>query len=121
MYYNEVPITELIGKTLTNIHNGGAELIFEASDGSEYKMYHEQNCCEGVSIEDITGELSDLIGSPILKAEVMTNSENPKDQYEESFTWTFYHIATVKAHVTIRWYGSSNGYYSESIDFVKIK
>lgn len=37
---------------------------------------------------------------------------------EDSWTWTFYRFATVKGTVTVGWYGSSNGCYSERVSFV---
>jgi hypothetical protein len=72
-----------------------------------------------VSIEDINGDLNDLIGVPILEASEVSNRENPKE-YHDSCTWTFYHLATIKGYVSIRWYGSSNGYYSERVEFIKL-
>lgn len=119
-------ISELIGKTLRDIRINGSEdeIVFECEDGTKYKMLHFQSCCESVTIEDINGDLDDLIGSSILKAEEVTNSDgNPEGvtkEYQDSFTWTFYHLATVKGYVTIRWYGESNGYYSEYVDFIKL-
>jgi len=67
-----------------------------------------------------------LVGSPILQAEESTNeNENPEgvdvdEEWRDSFTWTFYRIGTINGGVVIRWYGESNGYYSESVDFEKI-
>jgi hypothetical protein len=115
---------ELVGKTLTNIEKQGDNvLIFTCYDGTKYAMYHSQDCCESVSIDDICGDLDDLIGSPIIRATEDTSDQNPagftKDYQDDSFTWTFYNIATAKGHVTIRWYGESNGYYSESVNFSK--
>lgn len=114
-------VAELLGKTLVKIigTDGDNEILFVCSDGSKYRMHHYQDCCESVTIEDVCGEFDDLIGNPLLMAEEATSDENPKD-YDDSFTWTFYKFATVRGYVTIRWYGSSNGYYSESVDFEKV-
>lgn len=116
---------ELVGKTLTDVkQNGDDEIIFTDSNGEQYKLYHSQDCCESVTIDDICGDLNDIIGSPIVVAEEATSNENPEGvtkEYQDSFTWTFYKIDTKKGGVTIRWYGDSNGYYSESVYFVKVK
>lgn len=117
---------ELIGKTIISIVGkvGDDEMIFNTSDGKQYKLFHYQDCCESVTIEDIIGDIGDLIGNSILLAEEVSNNENPvgyvSDGYQDSFTWTFYKLATIKGSVTIRWYGESNGYYSESVDFCEV-
>jgi hypothetical protein len=103
-------MSDLVGRVFTEVINNGYELILK-NDKEYFKFYHEQECCEHVEIEDITGDLNDLIGQPILFAEESFNDEN----VNESGTWTFYKLATVKGWVDIRWYGSSNGYYSEGV------
>lgn len=127
-YWNRetVSIDVLVGLTLESVTGnvGGDEILFRATDGQEFKLYHEQDCCESVQVDDIVGDLSDLVGSPITVAREDTNADAPaKSEYgytDESFTWTFYNLATVKGAVTIKWYGSSNGYYSEGVDFMRV-
>lgn len=121
-------VSDLKGKILTEIKNESDELRFICQDGSEYLMYHSQSCCEDVFIDDIEGDLKDLIGSPLLQAEETSNEEFEKEYAEsiegkqqDSYTWTFYKFATIKSYVTIKWLGESNGYYSESVDFIKTK
>lgn len=114
-------LKDLIGKTLTKAEQvGNDEIVFITDEGKRYKLYHSQDCCESVTVEDIVGDLGDLVGEPILIAEEATSTDNPAGvtmEYQDSFTWTFYKFATRKGYVDIRWYGESNGYYSESVDF----
>lgn len=144
-------ISDLLGKTLTRVERDGAgglvrvhywsgkrqprsdscydaihgdSILFTTADGTQYAMHHVGDCCESVDIEDINGDLQDLVGSPILQAEeVVSTDPQPGQEVSdyESFTWTFYKLATAKGYVTIRWYGSSNGYYSESVDFDEVE
>lgn len=119
---------ELLGKVLVSItvSDDKERVEFETADGDRFMMYHSQDCCEHVSIEDISGDLNDLIGNPLLVAEESTSEEDPEgvniedSAWRDSFTWTFYKLATIKGSVDIRWYGESNGFYSEGVDFEKI-
>jgi len=120
----ECKFEEILGKTITHIKSEHDYIQFTCDDGDRFSMYHEQSCCENVYVEDIIGDLDDLLDSPILMAEEVVNcDENPEGvptkEYQDSFTWTFYKLATIKGYVTIRWYGESNGYYSESVTFSK--
>lgn len=121
MGYWDDGIESLLGKTVISIEGDDDVLDFYTSDNKHYRMFHNQDCCESVYIDDICGNLTDLIGSPIIMAEEESNSEDdPGDRYADSYTWTFYKLATINGTVTIRWYGSSNGYYSERVDFIEV-
>jgi hypothetical protein len=118
-------VEEVLGKTATKVtQHGDASIHFTFSDGSEYEMVYEPDCCASASIEDVAGDLQDLVGAPLLMSEEVTNSDDapPASDYApESYTWTYYKFATVKGYVTIRWFGSSNGYYSETASFNRLK
>jgi len=116
-------IQEMIGKTMTEAHGyeGGREIRFVAEDGTNFIFLHHQDCCENVRVEEIIGDLNDLVGSPIYLAEESSNRERSEGDYSQ--TWTFYKFGTNKGYVTIRWLGTSNGYYSErvSLDIIAPK
>lgn len=110
----------LLGKTLISVENiNNVQLVFITDDGDAYELFHEQDCCESVTIDDIAGDLNVLIGSPLIISEEVSSEQSDGD-WGGTQTWTFYKFATSKGYVTVRWYGESNGYYSESVDFKKI-
>ena len=131
----EIPFSTLVGKTLTKVEGskGDEAIVFTTVEGEEYQLWHIQDCCESVSVDDICGDWSEIIGSPILKAEENSSTDpiendpyaTKEGEYErdsfDSFTWTFYRITTELGQVVIRWYGSSNGYYSESVTLSKLQ
>lgn len=156
-YNAEVDFSELVGKTLKSIENKGEEIRFNTTDGETFRQVYYEDCCASCSVEEIHGDLEDLVGVPIWIAEEVSSTAvtdealiaERKAKYEEakaewearypgdefhhygpspetdwqkdSETWTFYKVSTIKGSVTIRWYGSSNGYYSEAPTFEKLK
>jgi len=120
MCSDDLNISEFKGKVFKSIdkkEEGGEDsIIFTTDKGEVYKMSHEQDCCESVYIESINGDLKDLIDSPILLAEEVTETG---DDGWYTYTWTFYKIGTIKGTVTIRWNGESNGFYSEEVSIVE--
>jgi|SRR6266404_374644 len=113
----------MIGRTFTSIKGAkiySDNLTFIATDGSEFNFYDgEAGLGNNVSvyIDDICGDITNLIGRPILQTECISNKNSDE-------TWTFYKFSTVKGTVTIKWRGTSNGYYSEEVSYsesIKLK
>jgi len=112
-------IQDMVGKTFTRVYGGVGDgvMVFE-NDTERYVFTHDQDCCESVDINDVVGDLSDLVDEPLLMAEEVSG-KTPAEFNEadhESVTWTFYKFATRRGYVDVRWLGESNGYYSESVD-----
>jgi len=118
MQHKIVEFNTLIGKTFIDISAGREFIIFKTKN-EVFEMYHDQECCESVEVEDICGELEHLLNTPIVDAYESSNNGGPPIDCD-SFTWTFYTLTTIKGTVVIRWLGQSNGYYSESVDLYKI-
>ena len=129
---NRVEIEELVGHGIAKIdERDDHELItFETIDVDAarwvFSMFHEQDCCEHVFCEDIDGDLQKLVGNVILEAQEVVSSDTPDghavgereedEWYDESNTWTFYKLTDSAGNrFVIRWWGSSNGYYSEGV------
>lgn len=121
-HYELNQFSDIAGHTLTAVRRSGDNIELDLEIGGTVMLHHVQDCCEHVRIESLDGDLEDLVGTPIVFAEEAVNPPDaPKTEdssYDSHHTWTFYRIGTIKGTVVIRWYGSSNGYYSESVSFV---
>lgn len=118
-------IKELVDKTFIMVENTEEGLIFFHEDGSSVVFYHSQYCCEDVRIVQITGDLDDLVDTPILVAEERVSDDQslppPENQYvDDSYTWTFYTFRTIKGTVDVQWFGESNGHYSEKVNIEEV-
>lgn len=122
---NYVDISELIGKVVIDVKYNSESLTLVCSDKDHseiyYTFYHEQDCSESVWLEDIVGDLSDLIPNTILKAEVKENVDFklPDGEHDIDTKWTFYTIATFYGYVDLRFFGESNGYYSTAVSIMR--
>lgn len=124
MAAREAHFSDLIGRTLRDVT--GAEpdserVVFTPTKGFPLAMYHRGECCEYVRLVEVHGDISDIIGSEILVAEEVTNIGEPRPEKAESWTWTFYKLATAKGYVTLRWLGESNGHYSEAVSIWRLE
>jgi len=110
---------DILGKTITEINKIDDEIIFTCSDESKYKMYHEHDCCESVSIDKVRGCLDNLIGKVV---QSFRSWESPIPDASESGTASYFEIVTENnsARSIIKWEGYSNGYYSEGVSFERI-
>ena len=119
-------ISDLIGKRIVSVHGldaGSERVTIDCDDGSKYSMFHQQDCCESVWLEDVCGDVNDLVDALVIDARSENNADSafPEGMVLECGEWTFYIIQTDKGCVTLRWLGDSNGYYSTDARFERIK
>ena len=119
---NEVneTLNRMVGETIVSVSGNrhDEEFVVRTTSGLVFTFYHSQDCCEDVYLEEIIGDIDDLIGHTVVMAEETCSNDEVVGSscYQgESFTWTYYRMATERGLVVLRFFGSSNGYYSESV------
>lgn len=116
---SQTTLKPLIGQILTSVEGASEssdEIVFtpETALPTRWRMFHNQDCCESVSVEKVEGEVENLLGSPMLSA---TEEIEDVEDASESATRTTFTLTTAKGTVKIIWFGESNGYYGEGVDF----
>ena len=116
----EISVQELEGEILTHIDDCDDGILLTTASGRKIRMYHQQDCCESVSIVGTDGEWHKLIGKPLLEVDVDNTETIPPSEYADSYTQTNFTFRVDDATVICRWIGESNGYYSESVSLEEI-
>lgn len=71
---------QFYGKVIVGVdglHEGSGEVAIHFEDGSTFHMWHSQDCCESVSINDIDVSFSSLDGAIWYECEVSSNYATP--------------------------------------------
>lgn len=99
-----------------DIDEYASEVIIKTSIGI-FRLYHEQECCEEISLTASSIPVG-FTNSQIILAE---------ERYEDWVTdygikgTTFYELATEGGAVTLCFHGESNGYYSIGVDIERLE
>ena len=116
-YRKYCDMKDMVGKKVLGIYYDEENIQILTND-CVYAFYHQQDCCESVWLTQVDGVSDKIIGSYIVIAEVVTDE---KDTEHGHITWSFYKIGTNNGWIDFRFQGESNGYYSETVDLVKIE
>lgn len=101
-------------------------VLFTLKGGNKYSLCHIEDCCESVELIDVCGNYRDLLGVPLTECRLASSSgistiADISLEVDDSSTWSFYRMCTIKGEVVMRWLGISNGYYSEEVEFVRVE
>jgi hypothetical protein len=117
-------IQKLVGEILKTIDVDPEKnkILLTTESGREIMIYHEQDCCESVRIEDTEGNWHELVGKVIVEATEDAQDGDEGDEWGLSHTTkTALTFKVDGATVISRWIGESNGYYSESVDIKELR
>lgn len=113
--YGYATFSDLIGKTIVSIDGLDSDhVVIKTECGKTYRMQHFQECCESVSLKEVRGNPSSIIGTPIRYANSDTSDCS---SIYECGTRTTFTLSTGDDSLILIWEGYSNGYYGEGVSF----
>ena len=101
---------EKLDFTFKYIEQNDDYVLFVDCYDRRWKLEHTQECCEEVFILDVCGDWADILNEIVYYDAI----EEQNDGGQGSETWSFYKFRTRLGEVVVRFYGTSNGYYSET-------
>ena len=99
-----------MGKSITKATCDRSDVVLTFDDGTSVQFYSVQDCCNEMYIEDGAEDVPSLVGEVVTICEAVEGDwpEDVEVDAQECSDWTFVKIN----HVTLRWFGTSNGYYA---------
>jgi len=116
-------IEDMVGLVFTRVVSNSESVTFYLTQDDYFVLKHLQNCCECVWLEDVCGDLTDLENTPMVVAEELSSHPDYQDENTDYGIqeWTFYNFRTNKGTVSLRFCGTSNGYYSVGVNVLRYK
>lgn len=114
-FWEEANLEDFVGKVCTLAEEIDHEVVLEFADNTAIVIRHEQDCCEEVRFVDGKDDLACLVGTVIGMAEVVRNKGDGGESKYDTNTWTFVKFRSIGGDCTLSWYGTSNGYYNETV------
>ena len=115
-------LDDLKGETLTHIdlNEKKDEILLTTESGRQFRVYHEQDCCEHVRIVGVLGRWNELLNRKVEEVGIDEIEFGSDYDYDGTGTETTLTFRVDGKTLINRWIGESNGYYSEKVDFEEI-
>lgn len=115
-------IESLIGHRIVSVRwdtdRYGYRVLRIGTDSFDLVMEHERDCCNQGDLIDGFDDLKQMVGEVVLEAECVKQDgvEGQMPDWADYLNqWTFYKIRTMNTSATLRWFATSNGYYSVEV------
>lgn len=117
--YESVEKDVLVGEVLTHVDvdETAGEILLTTKSGRQFMLHHEQDCCESVTIKSTEGDWKKLLHKKL--KEVKWEEEGDSTDYG-TCTRTDITFIVNRHTVVSKWFGESNGYYSESVHLKEV-